>query len=98
VGQLQHSSFVGGRPVISAGEIQVHNGEPLIISAKSGHYKPTMEQFLAGLNSLKRNGVNMEMLKVAVFEATSQGQKQKVLLSAHSFLINSNLRARYTVW
>jgi hypothetical protein len=98
VGQLQHSSFVGGRPVMSAGEIQVHNGEPLIISAKSGHYKPTMEQFLAGLNSLKANGVNMETLKVAVFEQNASGQKQKVLLTAQSFLINSNLRSRYTVW
>ena len=97
VGQLQHSSFVGGRPVMSAGEIQVHNGQPLIISAKSGHYKPTMEQFLAGLNSLKRHGVNMEALKVAVFEQVG-GQKQKTLLGAQSFLINSNLRARYSVW
>jgi hypothetical protein len=100
VGQMQHSSFVGGRPVMSAGEIQVHNGQPLIISAKSGHYKPSLEQFLAGLNSLKRNGVNMEMLKVAVFEqGAAPGQaKQKVLLGAQSYLINSNLRARYTVW
>ena len=99
VGQVQHSSFVGGRPVLSAGEIQVHNGQPLIISAKSGHYRPTLEQFLAGLNSLKRNGVNMEMLKVAVFEQGSvPGQKQKVLLAAQSFMINSNLRTRYTVW
>jgi hypothetical protein len=98
VGQLQHSSFVGGRPVMAAGEIQVHDGQPLIISAKSGHYKPSMDQFLAGLNSLKRNGVNMEALKVAVFEQGAGGQKQKVLLGAQSFLINSNLRARYSVW
>lgn len=98
VGQLQHSSFVGGRPVMAAGEIQVHDGQPLIISAKSGHYKPTMDQFLAGLNSLKRNGLNMETLKVAVFEQGAGGQKQKVLLTAQSFLINSSLRTRYTVW
>jgi hypothetical protein len=98
VGQVQHSSFVGGRPVVSAGEIQVQNGEPVTISAKSGHYKPSMEQFLAGLNLLKRSGVNMEKLKVAVFEQDAAGQKQKVLLSAQGFLINSNLRARYTVW
>ncbi len=97
VGQVQHSTFVGGRPVLSAGEIQVHNGQPLIISAKSGHYKPTMEQFLAGLNSLKRNGVNMETLKVAVFEQVG-AQKQKTLLTAQSYMINSNLRSRYTVW
>ena len=82
---------------MAAGEIQVHNGQPLIISAKSGHYKPTMDQFLAGLRLLKRNGVDMETLKVAVFEQTA-GQKQKVLLTAQSFLINSSLRARYSVW
>ena len=95
VGKLQHSSFLGGRPVKSAGEIQVLDGQPTVISAKSGHYKPTLVQFMNGLHLLKQAGVNMDALKVAVLEA---GSKQKTLLTASSYLINTNLRNRYTVW
>lgn len=40
VGELHHSSFLGGRPVAGAGEIVVHDGVTSIISRKSGHYRP----------------------------------------------------------
>jgi len=95
VGQFQHSSFLGGRPVIAAGEIQVKDGVPLVITAKSGHYTPTMEQFMAGLESLKKVGIDMVSLKVMVKETATN---QKVQISAASFMINSALRARHSVW
>lgn len=42
-GTFHHSSFLGGSAVMAAGEILVVNGDVRIITAKSGHYKPTPE-------------------------------------------------------
>lgn len=43
VGKLHHSSFLGGRPVMAAGELVVVDGEIRIVTAKSGHYIPSWE-------------------------------------------------------
>jgi len=95
VGKFQHSSFLGGRPVLSAGKIKVENGEPVLITAKSGHYTPTMDQFLAGLRSLNKLGVNMVQLNVLVKDNATN---QRVQLSAATFMTNAALRGRHSVW
>ena len=95
VGQFQHSSFLAGRPVLAAGEIQVQNGVPTVITAKSGHYTPTMEQFIAGLESLKKCGVDMVSLKALVKDNATG---QRVQISASAFMVNAALRARHSVW
>ncbi len=41
VNEFHHSSFLGGRPVMAAGELVVCFGEVVVITAKSGHYKPS---------------------------------------------------------
>ena len=41
VGKHHHSSFLGGGAVIAAGEIVIDDGVVKIITAKSGHYKPS---------------------------------------------------------
>lgn len=59
VGKFHHSSFLSGGPVLSAGEWVVHKGKVLAVTAKSGHYKPSLHMFYQMLNKLKRNGVKL---------------------------------------
>lgn len=40
VGEFHHSSFLGGRPVAGAGEIQVVDGRLQLLTDRSGHYMP----------------------------------------------------------
>ncbi len=39
-GKFHHTSFLGGAPVLCAGEFKVENGKIVRISLKSGHYRP----------------------------------------------------------
>lgn len=59
VGQLHHSSFLGGRPVAGAGEIVVQNGRPVLISRKSGHYRPLDEHQQQVRDMLEEQGVDV---------------------------------------
>ncbi|WP_214407021.1 hypothetical protein [Pseudonocardia lacus] len=66
VGQLHHSSFLGGGPVAGAGEISVVNGVPQIMSRKSGHYRPLPEHQRTVADVLREqgldtSGINFEM-------------------------------------
>jgi hypothetical protein len=94
VGAFHHSSFLGGRPVLSAGELQAANGTVTLLTAKSGHYQPTMEQFVAGLKSLRRAGVSLDQCQVEVYEARAK----PVRIGAIPFLVNGALQARHLVW
>jgi hypothetical protein len=40
LGIFHHSSFLAGGPVAAAGEIVIKDGVILLITAKSGHYRP----------------------------------------------------------
>jgi len=39
-GELHHSSFLAGEPVIAAGDWMVDNGRVIYFNASSGHYRP----------------------------------------------------------
>lgn len=95
VGKFQHSSFLGGRPVKSAGEIQVFDGIPCILTAKSGHYQPNMEQVLSGVKSLHLAGVSLSVLKVRLKEKTTS---RWVEVQASDFMNDSALRNKHNVW
>lgn len=56
VGRFHHSSFLGGRPVAGAGELQVHNGNIMAISRQSGHYRPEVEHLQQVVDQLRGNG------------------------------------------
>lgn len=59
VGRLHHSSFLGGNPVAGAGELEVRNGIPQVVSRKSGHYMPTVEQLLKVRDMLREQGIDV---------------------------------------
>jgi hypothetical protein len=64
-GKKHHSSFLSGAPVIGAGEIQTDaEGKILMISSKSGHYKPTAMQLHNTFDFLKAHGVNLSKVKL----------------------------------
>jgi hypothetical protein len=94
VGAFHHSTFLGGRPVLSAGEMQVVQGAVTVLTAKSGHYQPTMEQFVNGLKSLKRACISLDRCQVEVYE----GRGKPVRIAAVPFMVNSYLQARHLVW
>ncbi|HEY2724946.1 MAG TPA: hypothetical protein VGI84_09690 [Pseudonocardiaceae bacterium] len=60
VGHLHHSSFLGGKPVAGAGELEVRNGIPKVVSRKSGHYQPTTEQLYLVRDMLREQGIDVD--------------------------------------
>ncbi|TMP40806.1 hypothetical protein CWB96_19825 [Pseudoalteromonas citrea] len=59
-----HAAFLGGKPVKAAGEIYVKNGVPLVITDKSGHYKPQFEHLCEAARVMNRNGVDISQLQI----------------------------------
>ncbi len=53
-GEFHHSSFLSGRPVFCAGEIELKQGKITYIDNLSGHYKPTTQHLLDCVQLLKR--------------------------------------------
>lgn len=81
LGLFHHSSFLSGAPVRAAGEWRVQGGQLLEITAKSGHYQPTMAQFLNGLASLRQQGLDLSRAQALLFRA-----RERVLVPAPELL------------
>lgn len=58
-GEFQHSSFLSGGSVGSAGAIMVNNGKIIKLAPMSGHYQPRIEQFISFLDELTAQGVDL---------------------------------------
>jgi hypothetical protein len=60
--EFRHSSFMGGKPVLFAGGMEISKsraGLITMVDSLSGHYKPNLIQFYKALQVLKENGVDM---------------------------------------
>jgi uncharacterized protein YukE len=57
VGKFHHSSLLGGKPVSSAGELEVRNGDLVRITDQSGHYRPTQAMTRQGVERLRAQGI-----------------------------------------
>jgi hypothetical protein len=62
-----HSSYFGGEPVLSAGEIKIENGIVTEINSSSGHYQPSPKHMRMAVETLAMQGVRMSTLMVAAF-------------------------------
>ncbi|XP_009379788.3 IQ domain-containing protein IQM3-like [Musa acuminata AAA Group] len=64
-GIFHHSSFLAGGATIAAGRFTAENGILKCISAYSGHYRPTQENFNSFLSFLREKGVNLNETKIS---------------------------------
>ena len=62
-----HAAFMGGKPVIAAGELYVRNGILYAITPKSGHYKPRATDIINGLKTLSDGGLNLDNAQAMAF-------------------------------
>ena len=63
-GRIHHSSLSAGRPVIMAGHIEAQDGSITKINFRSGHYRPTLNQFFAVVHYLRGRGLTVPVASV----------------------------------
>lgn len=64
-GAFQHSSFLHGARISSAGLIKVKDGQLRRLSPLSGHYRPPTRNFRAFVHSLKDSEVDMSHVSIS---------------------------------
>ncbi len=62
-----HSSYLGGQAVLCAGTMKIVNGEVLLITNSSGHYRPTDSHLALAVEALYSVGVPLDRLRVRGF-------------------------------
>lgn len=72
-GTFQHSSFLAGGLVTSAGLISVHEGRIHTLSPLSGHYRTTIQHFRRFTAALEERGVDMHKVRTSKAEAALYG-------------------------
>ncbi|CEF85630.1 hypothetical protein FGSG_13569 [Fusarium graminearum PH-1] len=64
-GAFQHSSFLQGSRISSAGLIKIKNGRLSSLSPLSGHYRPPASNFRAFVHSLRQSEVDMSHVSIS---------------------------------
>jgi uncharacterized Zn-binding protein involved in type VI secretion len=59
-GEFHHSSFLAGGDVAGAGEMEVKNGELVLLSSRSGHYRPKPEIHKQATSHMASLGIPMK--------------------------------------
>mmetsp|Transcript_39626 Transcript_39626/g.112375 ORF Transcript_39626/g.112375 Transcript_39626/m.112375 type:complete len:380 (-) Transcript_39626:375-1514(-) len=82
-GEFHHSSFTRGGPVRAAGSIIVHHGTVKQITAWSGHYRPTEEDFKEVIHFLESQGVDMSQAEKFLTKNKSGSKMRKPRDKSH---------------
>src|SRR5262249_47051014 len=93
-GEFHHSSFLAGGDVRCGGEVKASNGTIEFLSAKSGHYRPELENLIWAVDALDCQGVDVEKMRVAVW----QPPKADVILMKGDNLYYDTYRKGYGAW
>lgn len=64
-GAFQHSSFLHGSRISSAGLIKIRDGKIKLLQPRSGHYRPPASNFVAFLHALRARGVDVSATSVS---------------------------------
>lgn len=64
-GAFQHSSFLHGSRILSAGLIKVKDGQLRRLAPLSGHYRPPAANFRAFVHSLEEEGTDMSRVSIS---------------------------------
>lgn len=62
MGEFHHSSFLGGKPVVMAGELEVFNGLLIKVTNSTGHYKTKERHLNQFLEVLRKSGIDIETI------------------------------------
>ena len=65
-GVFHHSSFLGGKPVAAAGEITISNGRLVGLTARSGHYRPSISLVNQAKAELGARGVDVSKIEITL--------------------------------
>lgn len=83
--KFHHSSFLGGKPVAAAGEIQFSSGTVTRISNASGHYQPDLSYMYQALLELRSQGMSLSgvtvTLVVGIYFKMENAQKRRFFFS-----------------
>ncbi|MBK9153955.1 MAG: hypothetical protein IPM25_07015 [Chloracidobacterium sp.] len=69
-----HAAFLGGKPVLAAGELFVKNGVLHAMTPKSGHYKPRQDDLINGLKELRKQGLSLAETQLMSFKLDAHGK------------------------
>lgn len=69
-GKFQHSSFLAGGPITSAGTLIIKNGILLACNPMSGHYRTKAVYFKRFIEELEREGADLSQVKVGQTEVS----------------------------
>ena len=64
MGDFHHSSFLAGGVAAAAGIIELNHGQVKMISADSGHYTPSVDNFNQFIGHLEQQGISMEGVRL----------------------------------
>ena len=67
-GSFHHSTFKAGGAVVCGGELVARGGRLLLLSAKSGHYMPPLDNFVEAIRRLGDQTVDLNSLNVMVWK------------------------------
>lgn len=62
---MQHTSFLAGGPITSAGTLKVTDGVVTSFSPMSGHYRTTADSFEHFIQELKARGADLSEVKIS---------------------------------
>lgn len=66
-GTFHHTSFLSGKPVLCAGEMEIQNGVLVHVDNGSGHYQPTTQHLVDCVRMLERK-YNVDLSRVSVMD------------------------------
>lgn len=69
-GRFQHSSFLAGGPITSAGTLVIRDGQLQKISPMSGHYRIDTKYFKKFVDELEKQGVDLSEVKIGKTEVS----------------------------
>lgn len=92
-GKFQHSSFLNGGRVLSAGLIQVQDGVLRSLSPLSGHYRTGPEQFRAFVHALSQAGVDLSRCKFSKSLVALGLMEKYAALRKDTHAIHSNIHS-----
>lgn len=85
----RHSSFLAGKPVAAAGEMEVRDGLPIYINNNSGHYHPPPQLLAQVRDQLRHRKVPTDQIKWERWEERDTNQDDLMIeMSERDFVID----------